>query len=85
MGYTIKTRRYRYTLWLPFNHNTEKADWNITIAEELYNQEMDMEENSNVCSKEEYFQIKAELKRQLKYGWREALPRHYKRVNKQIR
>lgn len=75
MGYTIRTRKYRYTAWYPFNHNTTRANWNITIAEELYNHEFHSEEIQNLASEKLFFKIKNKLKTQMKNGWRNALPR----------
>ncbi|XP_048512115.1 iduronate 2-sulfatase isoform X2 [Athalia rosae] len=78
MGYTIKTKEYRYTTWLAFNHSTAKADWTTMVAEELYHNKLDVEENINLVTTQKFSMIKEELRIQLKNGWRQALPRQYR-------
>lgn len=84
MGYTIKTMKYRYTAWLPFDHITERANWSVAVAEELYKHDADAEENYNLAISDKFRKIKIKLNKQLRSGWRNALPRHYKGSGKSI-
>ena len=35
--YSVRTYNWRYTEWFKFDGNTSKTDFNVTIANELYN------------------------------------------------
>ncbi|XP_063706088.1 iduronate 2-sulfatase [Culicoides brevitarsis] len=61
MGYSIRTRQFRYTIWIPFNHETFAADWRTIIAEELYDHSFDAEERENIASRPEISHIKSIL------------------------
>ncbi|XP_076641696.1 iduronate 2-sulfatase isoform X2 [Halictus rubicundus] len=74
MGYTLRTDRYRYTAWLKFNPQTRVPNWNLLIAEELYDHEMDKNENKNLVVFPRYQKLKETLRTLLKRGWRYALP-----------
>lgn len=74
MGYTLRTNRYRYTSWLPFKPETRVPDWNHSIAEELYDHDIDSNEIQNLAIFETYEKIKEELRNLLQHGWRNALP-----------
>jgi len=76
MGYTLKTSNYRYTAWVPFAHTTYKPDWNVIIAEELYDHKTDRAENFNIAASPKMLKIKIYLKVLLKNGWRSALPKY---------
>ncbi|XP_036148458.1 iduronate 2-sulfatase isoform X2 [Monomorium pharaonis] len=76
MGYTLKTSNYRYTAWLPFAHTTCKPDWDVIIAEELYDHRIDRAENFNVAASPRMLKIKKYLRALLRDGWRHALPRY---------
>ncbi|KAK0163107.1 hypothetical protein PV327_006815 [Microctonus hyperodae] len=74
MGYTVRTKRFRYTAWLKFNQNKKKSNWNKIIAEELYNHIYDPDEIFNQQNNDSYREIKKKLTKLLKNGWRKALP-----------
>lgn len=76
MGYTLKTNDYRYTAWIPFAHETCKPDWNIILAEELYDHRTDRAEDFNLAASLKMFNTKKYLRSLLKKGWRNALPRY---------
>lgn len=76
MGYTLKTNDYRYTAWLPFTHETCKPDWDIIIAEELYDHKTDRAEDFNIAASLKMLNTKKYLRSLLKNGWRNALPRY---------
>ncbi|CAD6208056.1 GSCOCG00010330001-RA-CDS [Cotesia congregata] len=72
MGYTLRTERYRYTVWIPFNYNT--SNWKSIISQELYDHKNDPDEMINQQSNNYYLKIKSKLFKLLKSGWRKALP-----------
>lgn len=76
MGYTLKTNDYRYTAWVPFAHTTCKPDWDVIIAEELYDHKIDKAEDFNVAASPKMLKTKTYLRALLKDGWRNALPRY---------
>jgi iduronate 2-sulfatase len=67
MGYTMKTRDFRYTEW-----RNIKSD--AVMAQELYDHRKDPMENRNVAGLPEYAGTVMELGQQMKAGWRAALP-----------
>lgn len=76
MGYTLKTSNYRYTAWIPFAHEICKPDWDIIIAEELYDHRTDRAEDFNIAASLKMLNTKKYLRSLLKNGWRNALPRY---------
>jgi iduronate 2-sulfatase len=68
MGYTMRTKRFRYTEWQ--DRKTGKV-----LARELYDHEKDPQENVNAVAQPEYKQDVQRLARILKGGWRDALPK----------
>ncbi len=67
MGYSMRTDRYRYTEWLP-------RDGGEPVAVELYDHQVDPQENVNVVGRPENKDLVAGLSKQLRKGWRAALP-----------
>ncbi|KYQ56276.1 Iduronate 2-sulfatase [Trachymyrmex zeteki] len=76
MGYTLKTNDYRYTVWIPFAYMTYKPDWDVIIAEELYDHKTDRAEDFNIAALPEMLKTKKYLRVLLKEGWRNALPKY---------
>lgn len=70
MGYTIKTKRLRYTEWVNFDNVNFIANWSNVVGRELY---VDQDENENVASDQKYDRIVKRLSRKLRKGWREAI------------
>jgi len=66
MGYSMRTPRYRYTEWAEPGKDP--------VGVELYDHENDPEENVNLAVMSEHEELVKELSRQLKAGWRGALP-----------
>ena len=74
---------YRYTEWVTFDHLTATPDWSAAAnwGRELYNHTMlpvpdatfDCENTNLVDAPEQQARV-AELSRQLRAGWRAALP-----------
>lgn len=68
MGYTMRTDRYRLTIW----HPVDQPDH--VIATELYDYVADPAENENFAARPEYAELVRELTAKLRRGWRDALP-----------
>ena len=78
MGYTMRTNQYRYTEWVYFNVSIWRPQWNYSpSAVELYDHNVDPDENMNRASKPEYAQVKKQLAQKIRAGWRKALPQDY--------
>nr|XP_033336454.1 iduronate 2-sulfatase isoform X2 [Megalopta genalis] len=75
MGYTLRKDNYRYTAWLEFNPETKVPNWNVFIAEELYDHRTDKDENQNLVVFPRYQRLKEVLRTLLKRGWRNVLPK----------
>ena len=82
MGYTIRTEKYRYTEWPLFHEGLTiyGPDWGKLFGTELYDHQIDPEENVNRADMSEYKEIKADLSKQLRVGWRKAMPPEIKYV-----
>lgn len=68
MGYTMRTDRYRFTVWVS-NSDHSKID-----AIELYDHQVDPQENYNIAKKPENAELVAKLMAQWKKGWQAAKP-----------
>ncbi len=68
MGYTMRTDRYRFTVWVGESDHT-KVD-----AIELYDHQVDPQENYNIAKKPENAELVAKLMEQWKKGWQGAKP-----------
>ncbi|XP_053600282.1 iduronate 2-sulfatase [Plodia interpunctella] len=66
MGYSIRTKRYRYTEWISFNSTLFTRNWNITYGIELYDHMNDPEEHNNVYSISKYKAIASFLSKKLR-------------------
>ncbi len=66
MGYSMRTKRYRFTKWV-HRGNPAKVE-----AVELYDHENDSQENTNVADDPQYSSVLAKLDAQWKAGWRGA-------------
>ena len=60
MGYSLRTEKYRYTVWV--NWKDKVLDTNKVFAEELYDYDKDPLETSNVVDKKEYAQALETMK-----------------------
>ena len=73
MGYTMRTARYRYTEWVHFKPAPIfKPKWDQVYGVELYDHQVDSEENHNVANETAYKPIVAGLSKQLHQGWRKG-------------
>jgi len=68
MGYSMRTDRYRLTLWRSTVDGKE-------VAAELFDYEKDPQETENVANSPSHASILKELRAQFAQGWRGALPR----------
>lgn len=68
MGYTMRTDRYRYTVW----QSTDDA--RVIAGTELYDHTIDPAETLNLARLPQNAALVAELHDQLKRGWRGAVP-----------
>lgn len=60
MGYSIRTARYRYTIWVRWED--KKTDISKVYAEELYDYLKDPNETTNVVGKTEYKTVVSQMK-----------------------
>jgi hypothetical protein len=72
MGYTMRTKKYRYTEWAKFSYADSKPDWTSIKAKELYDHVEDPLENFNVVNDKKYNKIIPKLSLELRAGWRNA-------------
>lgn len=61
MGYSVRTKRFRYTEWVSFNNKLFTIDWNIIYGLELYDHIIDSEESNNLYLVHKYKNIKQYL------------------------
>lgn len=57
MGYSLRTKQFRYTAWIGFNPDTFKRDWTKIYGEELYDHTIDVQENMNLADRQQLAQI----------------------------
>ena len=75
MGYTMRTDRYRYTEWVRVTGRPYyRIKWDKKAGVELYDHQIDPEENVNVYREKAYEVTVKELSKQLHDGWRKAIP-----------
>ena len=83
MGYSIRTARWRYTLWLQWDgEKSDKVSWDAVVGEELYDHEgddgtdTDKFDNENLgCESAQYKPVCAQHKAALEAGWKQARPK----------
>jgi hypothetical protein len=66
MGYSMRTDRYRFTKWVHADDHSQ------VDAIELYDHQVDPQENTNIAAEAENAELVATLDRQWQAGWREA-------------
>ncbi|XP_067667595.1 iduronate 2-sulfatase-like [Haliotis asinina] len=75
MGYSMRTEMYRYTEWVNFKAMPlYRPMWDELQGVELYDHTKDPQENYNRADDPSYKDIRVELSRNLRLGWRGALP-----------
>jgi len=68
MGYTMRTDRYRFTVWV------DDVDHSKVDAIELYDRQVDPQENYNIANKPENAALVSKLMEQWKKGWQGNKP-----------
>lgn len=68
MGYSMRTERYRFTVWVGRNDLT-KID-----AVELYDHQTDPQENTNIAKLPANAALVERLMAQWRHGWQGTLP-----------
>lgn len=66
MGYSIRTKQFRYTEWVSFNNTSFKTNWNKIYGLELYDHIIDPEESNNLYLVLKYKYIKIDLSKLLR-------------------
>ncbi|XP_067664348.1 iduronate 2-sulfatase-like [Haliotis asinina] len=75
MGYTLRTKRHRYTEWVPFvgkSRNSRRPMFGKVKTAELYDHQVDPAENVNLAYKQSMKNLRQRLKMKLRKGWRAA-------------
>jgi hypothetical protein len=75
MGYSMVTPRYHYVEWRYWD-NVKKVAGGLA-AVELYDRQADPDENTNIAEFKENGQVVERLSRQLRRGWRSAVPEEH--------
>ncbi|XP_025830062.1 iduronate 2-sulfatase isoform X2 [Agrilus planipennis] len=70
MGYSIKTKQFRYTMWTYFDNEKFTPNWKKVYATELYDHLFDPEEENNLAGKASLSNLENSLKTALIKGWR---------------
>ena len=58
MGYSVRSRTYRYTEWVRFNRRSFKPVWRELAAAELYDHSVDPGEDVNVADDTRYVEVR---------------------------
>lgn len=72
MGYSIRTKRYRYTEWVKFDITNFTIDWQKVYGRELYDHLIDPKEDLNLSDREQLKNVTTLLRTKLILGWRYA-------------
>ncbi|XP_050303881.1 iduronate 2-sulfatase [Anthonomus grandis grandis] len=72
MGYSIKTNVYRYSEWVGFDNENFRANWTKIYGRELYNHQIDPQENLNLEDRADLQPIIKKLRKRLILGWRKS-------------
>ena len=73
MGYSMVTERYHYVEWRTWDNDAKRPG--ELVAQELYDNQADPDENLNIAGFTQNQQLLAQLAEQLRAGWVGALPR----------
>ena len=75
MGYSVRTKHWRYTVWLHWDGTNLVGDFDRVIAEELYEHQdddgtnFDRFENVNVVDFDKYSEIRSDMLKRAKDHW----------------
>lgn len=73
MGYSMVTRKYHYVQWRKWDHIKGVSEDEV-VAHELYDLQLDPQENTNVANLEQNKTLIKRLSAQLNRGWKSAVP-----------
>ena len=74
MGYSMRTRRYRYTEWVRYDYSTGGIpNWEDKCSVELYDHSVDPHETNNIAIDAGLQEVTKGLSSQLRQGWRAAV------------
>lgn len=62
MGYSLRTKRYRYTIWMENFRSNQPFNASSVVGDELYDYQKDPLEKVNVANDKKYAQVSKELK-----------------------
>ncbi|MNL28682.1 hypothetical protein D3C87_1503380 [compost metagenome] len=65
MGYSLRTKRYRYTIWMENFRSNMPFKASSVVGDELYDYEKDPEEKVNVAADKKYEQVTKDLKNKM--------------------
>jgi arylsulfatase A-like enzyme len=66
MGYSLRDKRYRYTIWLTNDfRSTQPYNEDLVIGTELYDYDKDPNETINVVNEKEYQNVSKDLKQKI--------------------
>ena len=66
MGYSVRSRTYRYTEWVRFNRRSFKPVWSSVEAAELHDHSVDPGEDVNVSDDPRYIEVRDMLSKVLR-------------------
>jgi iduronate 2-sulfatase len=72
MGYSMRTATHHYIEW--YQWNPELGERGDLMGTELYDNEIDPQENKNVAMSAEYDSLRQSLSTQLRAGWKANIP-----------
>jgi arylsulfatase A-like enzyme len=72
MGYSMTTERYHYVQWHDWDNGAELAGEQIAV--ELYDHQVDPDENFNIAGHRRHSELVKQMGEQLGVGWRAARP-----------
>ena len=67
--------RYRYTEWSHYRGYPHWAATNESLKAELYDHATDPDENTNLANVKKYKQVRRQLSKMLRAGWRAQVPK----------
>ncbi len=72
IGYSMTTERYHYIQWHDWDDETEQAGKQVAV--ELYDHQVDPDENVNIAGQRDHAELVGQMAEQLRAGWAAAKP-----------
>lgn len=70
MGYSMRTKQYRYTEWVAFDNKHCKPVWTQVYAKEMYDYAIDADEDFNLVYIPQLQGVVKNLSKKLRLGWK---------------